>query len=147
MTLGTPGHALMTLLQTVLHLTQYSVKAFQEFLEKKCQMCFQVMSAALGSSSSKRPASPASNWHSKTATWKPELQVEKQTRARNLQQGWEQQTLDKDNGMQQYKQAAKQCRTALPDRSTCGEALSPPQTCSTSFSSSMGYTCFASRNC
>lgn len=96
------------------------------------QLCLQpqpdlVMSAALGSSSSKRPASPASNWHSKTATWKPELQVEKQTRARNLQQGWEQQTLDKDTGMQQYKQAAKQCRTALPDRSTCGEALSPPR--------------------
>lgn len=93
----------------------------------KCKVWLQVVVAASGPPSPKRPASPASTWRSKTAVLEPELQIEKQTRAQNLQHGWQQQTLDKDRAMQQYEQAEKQWPYSPSRQGHMRVALSPPR--------------------
>lgn len=66
-------------------------------------------------------------WHSKTAALEPELQVEKQNRALNLQQGWQQQAQEKDRAMQQYEQAEKQWPYSPSRQGHMRVALSPPR--------------------
>ena len=87
-------------------------------------LCIQAV-AALHPCSPRRPASPASRLHSKAAILEPELQVEKQTRVRNLQQGWQQQTQDKERAMQQYEQAEKQWPYSPSRQGHMRVALSP----------------------
>ena len=56
-----------------------------------------------------------------------ELQVEKQTRAHNLQQGWQQQKQDKDAALLQYHQAEKQWPYSPPRQGHMRVALTPPK--------------------
>ncbi len=88
---------------------------------------WQVLATASGVSSPRRPVSPASKWQCKSTSLEPELQIEKQTRVRDLQQGWQQQMRDKDQALQEYEQAEKQWPYSPLRQSHMRVALTPPK--------------------
>ena len=87
----------------------------------------QAVTAGSRAGSTRRSASPAAKWHCKAASLEPELQVEKQTRALNLQQGWQQQMQDKDRALQQYEQAEKSWPYSPTGQGHMRVALTPPR--------------------
>ena len=77
-----------------------------------------------GVASSGRQASPA-NWAGMAL--QPEKHIAKQTRARNLQDDWQQQINDKAEQMKQYERAESCWPYSPPKQSHARVALTPPR--------------------
>ena len=60
-------------------------------------------------------------------SWQPEMQIAKQTKARELQDSWQQQIRDKAEHMKQYAQAENSWLYSPPKQSHARLALTPPK--------------------
>ncbi|DBA65927.1 hypothetical protein WJX79_009404 [Trebouxia sp. C0005] len=113
-------------------LTQEEVALLQpiapvQILLQSPQGTAQVVTGLRPDSSTRRPSSPASIWQCNSARLEPELQIEKQARAHDLQQGWQQQMQEKDKILHDHEQAEKQWPHSPPRQSHMRVANTPPK--------------------
>ena len=96
-------------------------------LDSQIDVLLQVLTTSQSVSPAKRPASPASKWQCDSSCLEPQLHIEKQTRAHDMQQGWQQQMQDRDRALDEYKQAEKRWPCSPPRQSHMRVALTPPK--------------------
>ncbi|DBA93736.1 hypothetical protein WJX82_001647 [Trebouxia sp. C0006] len=107
-------------------LTQEEV-ALLRIVSQSPQQTAQVLTASRPDSPARRPASPISTWQCNSARLEPELQIEKQARAHDLQQSWQQQIQEKDKILHDHEQAEKQWPHSPPRQSHMRVAIKPPK--------------------
>ncbi|DBA96762.1 TPA: hypothetical protein ACH3X1_015600 [Trebouxia sp. C0004] len=113
-------------------LTQEEVALLQpiapvRIVSQSPQQTAQVLTASWPNSPTRRPASPASIWQCNSARLEPELQIEKEARTHDLQQGWQQQMQEKDKILHDHEQAEKQWPHSPPRQSHMRVAITPPK--------------------